>query len=144
MTEDRLEARACRGVCSLRGQEMHGLVERALPLLLSGLEATGVATLWDHVSSAPPAAQRERDLQLVGYLNQAARAMDEVQTRQNQLLRIANLEQERTAQELRMARDIQVSFLPERCPSLPGWGISAQWLAAREVGGDLRFHSPGR
>ncbi|MBM4432237.1 MAG: hypothetical protein FJ026_18090, partial [Chloroflexi bacterium] len=137
MTEDSLEARAYRGVSSLRGREIQGLAERALPLLTSGSEAIGVAILWEQASGAPRAAQRERDLRLVGYLNQAARAMEEVQTRQDQLLRIAKLEQERTAQELRMARDIQVSFLPECCPSLPGWEISAQWLAAREVGGDF-------
>jgi sigma-B regulation protein RsbU (phosphoserine phosphatase) len=60
-----------------------------------------------------------------------------VQDRQNQLLHIAKLEQERTAQELRLAHEIQVSFLPEQCPSLPGWEISADWYAAREVGGDF-------
>jgi len=56
---------------------------------------------------------------------------------ENARLYEATLEQERTAQELRMAREIQVSFLPERCPSLPGWEICADWRAAREVGGDF-------
>jgi sigma-B regulation protein RsbU (phosphoserine phosphatase) len=83
------------------------------------------------------ARQWQRDRQLVGYLNQAARAIEGVQDRQNQLLHIAKLEQERTAQELRLAHEIQVSFLPEQCPALPGWEISADWYAAREVGGDF-------
>ena len=56
---------------------------------------------------------------------------------ENARLYEAALEQERTAQELHMARDIQLSFLPAECPSLPGWEISADWRAAREVGGDF-------
>ena len=36
-----------------------------------------------------------------------------------------------------MARDIQVSFLPERCPEPAGWEIAADWRAARGVGGDF-------
>jgi sigma-B regulation protein RsbU (phosphoserine phosphatase) len=56
---------------------------------------------------------------------------------ENARLYEATLEQERTAQELRMAREIQVSFLPAECPSLPGWEIEADWRAARGVGGDF-------
>ncbi len=137
MLEDSLEARAYRGVQSLRGQEVAGGVERALPLFLSGTEAVGVVTLLDAVDSGDRARQWQRDRHLAGYLNQAARAMEEVQDRQNQLLHIAKLEQERTAQELRLAHEIQVSFLPEQCPAVPGWEISADWYAAREVGGDF-------
>ena len=137
ISEDSLEARAYRAARSLRGRELHGSIERAVPLLISKSEAVGVVTLVDQGQGSESATQRERDLQLVGYLNQAARALDEVHTRRDQLLRIARLEQERTAQELRMARQIQVSFLPEACPSLPGWEISADWRAAREVGGDF-------
>jgi hypothetical protein len=141
MLEDSLEARAYRGVQPLRGQEVSGGVERALPLLISSTEAVGVVTLLDVVNSGERARQWQRERQLVGYLNQAARAMEEVQDRQNQLLRIAKLEQERTAQELRLAHEIQVSFLPEQCPSLPGWEISADWASAREVGGDFTILS---
>ena len=137
MLEDSLEARAYRGVQSLRGQELAGGVERAVPLLISGTEAVGVVTLLDGVNGSGRDRQWQRERQLVGYLSQAARAMEEVQDRQNQLLHIDKLEQERTAQELRLAHEIQVSFLPEQCPSLPGWEISADWYAAREVGGDF-------
>jgi len=137
MLEDSLEARAYRGVQSLRGQEVAGAVERALPLLISPTEAVGVVTLLDGVESGERSRQWQRERHLRGYLYQAGRAIEEVQERQNQLLRIAKLEQERTAQELRLAHDIQVSFLPERCPDLPGWEISADWYAAREVGGDF-------
>jgi sigma-B regulation protein RsbU (phosphoserine phosphatase) len=56
---------------------------------------------------------------------------------QNVRLYEATLEQERVAQELRLAHDIQVSFLPDTCPSLPGWEIAADWHAARWIGGDF-------
>jgi sigma-B regulation protein RsbU (phosphoserine phosphatase) len=49
----------------------------------------------------------------------------------------AVLAQERLAQELRLASEIQASFLPESCPSMRGWDIAADWHAAREVGGDF-------
>jgi len=45
--------------------------------------------------------------------------------------------QERVTQELRLASEIQASFLPESCPMLSGWDIAADWHAAREVGGDF-------
>jgi sigma-B regulation protein RsbU (phosphoserine phosphatase) len=49
----------------------------------------------------------------------------------------ALLAQERMTQELRLASEIQASFLPESCPFLRGWDIAADWHAAREVGGDF-------
>ena len=137
IAEDGLEARAYQEARALRGKESHGSMERALPLLLSASESVGVVTLVDQTDGVEPGAQRERDLRLLGYLSQAARAIEEVHTRRDQLLRIAKLERERTVQELRLAREIQVSFLPERCPSRRGWEISADWRAAREVGGDF-------
>lgn len=56
---------------------------------------------------------------------------------ENARLYEAVMEQERMAQELRLAREIQVSFLPDRCPLLPGWELAADWLSAREVSGDF-------
>ena len=44
---------------------------------------------------------------------------------------------QRLEQELQLARRIQESFLPERCPTLPGWEIAAFWRVARQVGGDF-------
>lgn len=43
----------------------------------------------------------------------------------------------RMEQELRVAQEIQASFLPESCPSLAGWQIAASWQPAREVAGDF-------
>lgn len=39
--------------------------------------------------------------------------------------------------EIDLAREIQHSFLPERCPNVPGYQISAAWRSARRVGGDF-------
>jgi sigma-B regulation protein RsbU (phosphoserine phosphatase) len=134
---DSLEARAYRESESLRGTELDGRIERAVPLVIGNDKAIGVVTVVGRQGTAEPTLQRETDLELTGYLHQAARAMHDVHTREDQLLRIAKLEQERTAQELRMAREIQESFLPEVCPALPGWEFAADWRAAREVGGDF-------
>jgi serine phosphatase RsbU (regulator of sigma subunit) len=44
-------------------------------------------------------------------------------------------------QELRLARSIQQTFLPEEVPALEGWQISPLYQPAREVGGDFYdFH----
>jgi sigma-B regulation protein RsbU (phosphoserine phosphatase) len=73
-----------------------------------------------------------RNIHIVeGIAHQTALAIE------NARLYQATLEQERTAEELRLAREIQVSFLPELCPSLPGWEICVDWRAARWVGGDF-------
>lgn len=68
---------------------------------------------------------------LSGIAGQAAMAIENAR-----LLREA-AEQERMRQELQVARQIQVSFLPERCPTLPGWELAAIWRSARQVGGDF-------
>ena len=46
-------------------------------------------------------------------------------------------ERERIEQELRVARRIQQSLLPEAIPELEGWRIAAYYGPAREVGGDF-------
>ena len=56
-------------------------------------------------------------------------------------------ERERVDQELRVARRIQHTSLPEEVPQLKGWQISPYYQPAREVGGDFYdFHllSEGR
>ena len=68
---------------------------------------------------------------LSGIAGQAAMAVENAR-----LLREA-AEQERIRQELQVARQIQVSFLPECCPNLPGWQLAAIWRSARQVGGDF-------
>jgi serine phosphatase RsbU (regulator of sigma subunit) len=46
-------------------------------------------------------------------------------------------ERERIEQELRVARQIQRSLLPEATPELYGWRLTAYYKPAREVGGDF-------
>ena len=53
-------------------------------------------------------------------------------------LRVAEAkERERIEQELRVARQIQRSLLPEATPELYGWQLTAYYKPAREVGGDF-------
>ncbi|OGO40057.1 MAG: hypothetical protein A2Z04_03890 [Chloroflexi bacterium RBG_16_57_9] len=47
------------------------------------------------------------------------------------------LERQRMEEELRVAREIQVSLLPESPPIISGWDIAADWQPAREVAGDF-------
>jgi sigma-B regulation protein RsbU (phosphoserine phosphatase) len=62
-------------------------------------------------------------------------------------------EQGRMKHELAVAKRIQMSFLPECCPTIPGWEVAAVWRSAREVAGDFYDfiplppepgHGPGR
>lgn len=46
-------------------------------------------------------------------------------------------EQGRMKHELAVAKRIQMSFLPECCPIIPGWEVAAVWRSAREVAGDF-------
>ena len=46
-------------------------------------------------------------------------------------------ELERKKTELRIARDIQMSFLPDRLPEIPSLELAALSLPAKEVGGDF-------
>jgi hypothetical protein len=122
MDTDRLEARACRQVRALRGAEGEQFVRRAVPLVVAGEKPVGVVTLCDWLPNDGPAQQRERDLRLVGYLNQAARAMAVVATRR---------------QELTQAGHLQAGLLPGAVPSLDGWQFAAAWRPARETSGDF-------
>ena len=44
---------------------------------------------------------------------------------------------QRLEEELAIGRQIQLSLLPDKCPDIPGWEITAVYQAARQVGGDL-------
>lgn len=67
----------------------------------------------------------------VGIANQAGGAMESA------LLAQAAVEQERLAQEVRVARDIQTSLLPSTAPVIEGWEFAMAWRSARAVGGDF-------
>lgn len=56
---------------------------------------------------------------------------------QNDHLQQETVERERLAREMQLAREIQKTFLPDRLPVIPGWGLNLWWRTAREVGGDF-------
>jgi hypothetical protein len=122
ITADRLEARAFRQALTLRGREVGRHVWRAVPLLVPGQRPVGVVTLCDDLLSGQVTAQRERDLQLLGYLSQAARALQVVSTRR---------------QELALAGRMQASLLPSAPPEIEGWQLAAVLRPARETSGDF-------
>ncbi len=68
---------------------------------------------------------------LSGIAHQAAIAIENVSLVRQLAAR------ERLEQEIKLAREIQVSFLPKRCPDVPGWDVATFWQAARQVGGDF-------
>lgn len=55
----------------------------------------------------------------------------------NARLYASALEQQRLSTELRVAREIQIGFLPDQLPTLPGYEFAARWEPAREIGGDF-------
>jgi len=122
ITADRLESRAYRSQVALRGQEEAQRVVRAIPLMVPGSQPIGVVTIYDDLVSDDPPDQRERDLEMVGFLNQATRALQTVSLRR---------------QELTLAGRVQASLLPELPPEIPGWQIAATWKPARETSGDF-------
>jgi serine phosphatase RsbU (regulator of sigma subunit) len=46
------------------------------------------------------------------------------------------LEKARMERELQMAREVQITLLPEKTPVLPCWEFATYWQPAREVAGD--------
>ena len=46
-------------------------------------------------------------------------------------------QRERIEQEMRVAHDIQLAFLPKQTPDLPGWQVATHYQPARAVGGDF-------
>ena len=71
--------------------------------------------------------------------NQAAMAIEQARLHQEEVAR------QRLEKELAVARDIQLSLLPEKCPEIPGWEFAASYQAASLVGGDFYdfFELPG-
>jgi hypothetical protein len=122
LADDLLEARAYRQRSVLRGGESANCIQRAIPLAVPGRNPIGVVTISNIIDLDGTRRQHELDRQLIGYLNQAARALAAVGTRR---------------QELALAGRMQASLLPEVPPDLPGWGLTAIWRPARETSGDF-------
>lgn len=112
------------GFCRVQGQDAETLVlplrahHRELGLLLVGT-----------LPSAPALMGRRLTL-LNGIASQTSLAIAAARLYEQ------SVRQERMEHEMRLARDIQASFLPEACPEIPGWRIAVDWRAASGVGGD--------
>lgn len=63
--------------------------------------------------------------------NQAAIAIEKARLQEKE---VRQLQMER---EMELGRKIQLSLLPDACPSVPGWEFAASYQAARLVGGDF-------
>jgi serine phosphatase RsbU (regulator of sigma subunit) len=68
---------------------------------------------------------------LTGIAHQTATALEAAS------LQSSATERERLEQELRVAHQIQATFIPDSPPNEPGWEIAAAWRAARQVSGDF-------
>ena len=72
------------------------------------------------------------EAQLLGLLgSQLAQTLERERLHQEALAR------QRLEQELDLAREIQMSFLPACCPLVPGYRIAAFYRPSRQVGGDF-------
>jgi serine phosphatase RsbU (regulator of sigma subunit) len=93
-------------------------------------DITGVIMVQGLESSGSPFTQRDLDL-LTGLSTVAAMAL------QNARLYAESLKQQRLAQDLLFAEQIQKSFLPRQLPSVPGLDFVTRYQPAYSVGGDF-------
>lgn len=108
-------------------------VSTVIPLRL-GPRAGGFFAISPRASGA---AVSEEDLDFAATLGQQALAA--LDTLRLQRVRLAKERQDR---ELQIAREIQGSLFPSRCPSLAGYGVAAASHSCYEVGGDLYDYIP--
>ena len=77
-------------------------------------------------------AFQERRLEIInGIAQQTALAI------QNERFKQQTMDRERMEREFQLARQIQITFLPDSLPYQPGWEIAARWQTAHQVGGDF-------
>ena len=107
-------------------------VRLVVPLVSQG-ELIGLINLGERMSDQEYSSDDHRLMNDLA--TQAAPALRIAQLVQQQKLEA--IERERIAQELRVARLIQQTLLPQELPALAGWGVSAYYQPARAVGGDF-------
>jgi sigma-B regulation protein RsbU (phosphoserine phosphatase) len=84
------------------------------------------------LSSRLTVSHNEAIIDLQAKNQELQRAYDELKAAQEQLV-----EKERLERELQVARQIQMSILPQHLPELPGFDFGALMSPARAVGGDF-------
>ena len=107
-------------------------VKISVPLISQG-ELIGLLNLGPRRSEQDYSTDDRRLLTTLA--TQAAPALRVAQLAQQQ--QIEARQRERIDQELRVARVIQQTLLPQKIPDLPGWQIAPFWQPARAVSGDF-------
>jgi serine phosphatase RsbU (regulator of sigma subunit)/anti-sigma regulatory factor (Ser/Thr protein kinase) len=107
-------------------------IRLVIPLISQG-ELIGLINLGERMSDQEYSSDDHRLMNDLA--TQAAPALRIAQLVQQQKLEA--IERERIAQELRVARLIQQTLLPQELPALAGWDVTAYYQPARAVGGDF-------
>ncbi len=100
----------------------------ALPLMLKG-EIFGIMLVEEAIGGR---RFRSRRLEILnGVAQQTALAI------QNDIFEQEKVNRERLDIEVRLARQIQETFIPKTLEVFPGWGLDARWRTALQMGGDF-------
>ena len=123
-----VECTRLRDLARAGGDTGQLLFHATVPLISQGrpLGLLNVATSeWQFLSAA--------DLQLLS----AVGAQVAIAIERARLYELAQAQRARLERELEMARVVQAGLMPDRLPSIPGFGLAADWRSAREVAGDF-------
>ena len=123
-----VECTRLRDLARAGGDTGELLFHATVPLISQGrpLGLLNVATSeWQFLSAA--------DLQLLS----AVGAQVAIAIERARLYELAQAQRIRLERELEMARVVQAGLMPEQLPHIPGFGLAADWRAAREVAGDF-------
>lgn len=109
-----------------------------IPLKVKG-RLIGVATILNRQEEGAAGVFDAEDEEIFGLLcDQVAVAIE------NAKLHARLLEKQRLERDLELAKTIQLSFLPQRCPEAPGLELAARNEPALNIGGDIYdFHAVG-
>lgn len=99
-----------------------------IPLILDG---DTIGALYADHRSPKAIFSKEMIPLLAAFGTQAAIAIEKARLHEKEI------QLQRLDKELSVGQQIQLSLLPQLCPSVPGWGFAATYQAARVVGGDF-------
>jgi len=130
-TDDPVDLDRLSGITAADERRLSGF-SLAVPLHARG-ELVGALLLGDRLSQSPYTTIDRRTLTRLAAIGGPAIRTAELVRRQEEQA----AERERVAQELALARRIQLDLLPKSIPRYDGWLIDVFYEAAREVGGDF-------